>query len=367
MDSKGEFTTVPQAKHLTANRQFQGIPGVEVTSGGRLWATWYAGGVNEGPDNFVVLVTSADRGGTWSEPVAVIDPPERDVRAYDPTLWIDPLGRLWLFWARCHSREDGNIFDGEAGVWAVHCPDPESPRPAWSEPFRLANGVMMNKPLVLSNGDWAFPTAVWADLSGGVVPERLRHERFSNLTVSQDQGRTFHRRGGADIPDRSFDEHMVVELKDGRLWMLVRQNHGVGQSFSSDLGATWTPGEGSAITGPGSRFFVRRLASGRLLLVNHQVDPAAPGKRQMLSAWLSEDDGQSWLGGLVLDEREGVSYPDGKQDANGDLWVIYDHQRYKEGDILFARFREEDVMAGKLVSPGSALKGVVNHSAGVRC
>lgn len=362
MNIKDEFTSAPKAKHLTANRQFQGIPGIESTPGGRLWATWYAGGVNEGPDNFVVLVTSSDRGETWSEPVAVVDPPG-DIRAYDPTLWIDPLGRMWFFWARCRSRHDGNIFDGTAGVWAVHCPDPESERPTWSEPIRLANGVMMNKPIVLSNGDWAFPTAVWADHGGGVVPEQLKNERFSNLTISQDQGKTFFRRGGADVPNRGFDEHMVVELKDGRLWMLVRQQLGVGQSFSSDLGATWTPGEDSPVPGPGSRFFIRHLASGRLLLVNHQVDHAEPYKRQMLTAWLSEDDGQSWKGGLVLDAREGISYPDGKQDANGDIWIIYDYQRYKEGDILFARFREEDVLGGK---PGAKLRGVVNHSGGLR-
>ena len=49
-------------------------------------------------------------------------------------------------------------------------------------------------------------------------------------------------RGHADVPMRSFDEHMIVQKKDGTLWMLVRTFDGLGESFSSDGGFTWTPG-----------------------------------------------------------------------------------------------------------------------------
>ena len=85
----------PTLKHSTQSRQFQGIPGIEITPGGRLWATWYSGGTGEGPDNFVVLVTSDDGGKNWSEPVAVVDPRGND-RTFDPTLWIGPDGILRL-------------------------------------------------------------------------------------------------------------------------------------------------------------------------------------------------------------------------------------------------------------------------------
>lgn len=49
-------TLNPGREYFTESRQFQGIPDIEITPGGRLWATWYSGGVNEGPENFVVLV-----------------------------------------------------------------------------------------------------------------------------------------------------------------------------------------------------------------------------------------------------------------------------------------------------------------------
>ena len=38
-------TLATGAKHATGQRQFQGIPGIAVAPSGRLWATWYSGGV----------------------------------------------------------------------------------------------------------------------------------------------------------------------------------------------------------------------------------------------------------------------------------------------------------------------------------
>ncbi|MFA6816205.1 MAG: sialidase family protein [Lentisphaeria bacterium] len=364
---KTKILTNPGDKYKTASRQFQGIPGIEVTPRGRLWATWYSGGVDEGPENFVVLVSSTDGGKSWSEPRAVMDPLGSE-RAFDPTLWIGPDGILRWFWAQTWSPANRTISNGVDGVWFSECADLEADSPEWSEPTRIANGVMMNKPIVLSNGDWAFPTALWTgNIGNATAPESLRGECFSNVTISSDCGRSFSLRGGADVPKRHFDEHCLVELKDGRLWVLVRTDTGIGESFSLDRGATWSKGQDSGLGGPNSRFYIRRLKSGRILLVNHAKDPKT-GKyaRNRLTAYLSEDDGKSWQGGLLLDERDGVSYPDGCQDQNGDIWIIYDYERYKKGDILLAKFTEQDVLAGKLVSSTSELKVLINSTGGIK-
>ena len=349
-------------KYSRKYRTFQGIPGLAVSCSGILWATWYSGGETECEKNFVLVCSSNDDGRTWSEPQVVIDPPET-VRAFDPVLWIDPLDRLWLFWAQ--SDGENSIFDGVGGVWGICKTAADNLAMDWTEPRRIANGIMMNKPTVLSSGEWAMPTAVWNDICGK-VPEELQNEKKSNVVISTDNGESFIYRGGADIPDRCFDEHMVVELADGRLWMLVRTNYGIGQSFSCDDGENWSSGENSGIRGPNSRFFIRRLKSGRLLLVNHNSADNEECKRSKLTAWLSDDDGKSWYGELLLDSREGVSYPDGQEDANGNIYIIYDHQRYKAGDILLARFREEDVIEGKCSSPGSFLQRLVDSSGGVK-
>ena len=342
-----EINLNPGPEYLA--RQWQGIPGIERAGNGRLWATWYSGGEGEGPENFVLLVTSGDDGRTWSPPVLVIDPPG-EVRAYDPCLWIDPRGRLWLCWAQSEGW-----YDGRAGVWAVRCDDPGTATPAWTTPRRLANGVMMNKPTVLSTGEWLFPTAVWAR-----EPHRpeLAAERRSSVLCTADGGETWTLRGGADVPDRSFDEHMVVERRDGSLWLLARTKTGIGDSVSTDGGRTWAPGRAQVLPGPCSRFFLRRLHSGRLLLVNHHNFTG----RNNLIAFLSDDDGHTWQGGLLLDGRDQVSYPDGAQAEDGRIYVVYDRERKDAREILFAVFTEEDVLAGQ-AGEGTRLRQVVNRGA----
>lgn len=330
--------TSPGPEYGSAARRWQGVPGLERTAGGRLWATWYSGGGGEGPENYVALVTSADDGRTWSQPRLVVDPPGR-VRAYDPCLWHDPWRRLWLFWA-----QSDDFFDGRAGVWYIRSDDAERAQPTWSAPRRIANGVMMNKPTVLSTRAWLLPTAVWA-YRPPRLPE-LEHERFSNVLCTADQGETFAIRGGADVPGRQFDEHMLVERRDGSLWMLVRTGHGIGESVSTDRGRTWSPGRPSPLGGPGARFFIRRLRSGRLLLVNHHNFI----QRNNLTAMLSDDDGITWYGHLLIDGRDNVSYPDGVETADGRIYITYDRERSTAKEILMTIFTEEDVRQGRFVS-----------------
>lgn len=341
----------PGPQYAVGQRPFQGIPGLERTAGGSLLATWYAGGETEGPDNYVTLARSTDNGQSWQDPIMIIDPPGL-VRAFDPCLWRDPLDRLWLFWAQA-----AQWWDGRAGVWAIRCDQPDADELSWTPPRRLAEGIMMNKPTVTAAGEWLLPTAVWN--SHQPFREDMAAHRFSNVTVSTDNGESFTHRGSADVPERSCDEHMLVELRDGRLWMLVRTKYGIGQSFSSDGGRTWSAGQDSGLGGPNSRFFIRRLESGRLLLVNH-VDFTA---RNNLTAMLSDDDGQSWYGSLRLDERSGVSYPDGFQAPDGRIFVTYDRNRKTDREILLAVFTEEDVTVGRLASAGARLEGIISRAA----
>ena len=173
------------------------------------------------------------------------------------------------------------------------------------------------------------------------------------------------------MPERAFDEHCLVELNDGRLWMTVRTTYGIGQAFSSDGGRTWENIGPSGHTGPNARFFVRRLKSGRLIMVNHlnpsyQTSPQTWNARNNLVAMLSDDDGKTWKGALVLDTRNEISYPDGVQADNGDIYVIYDFERYGAREILMAVFTEEDILEGRLVSPRGRLRQRVNQATGER-
>jgi hypothetical protein len=72
-------------------------------------------------------------------------------------------------------------------------------------------------------------------------------------------------------------------------------------------------------------------------------------------------DGKTWKGGLMLDEREGISYPDGFQAPDGTIYISYDRNRAADGEILLARFTEQDVLAGRLVSPRSELRMLISR------
>lgn len=355
-ESKSAETTAvpnfsPGPEYADSARMYQGIPGIERAANGRLWATWYGGGVTEDKNNYILLYTSGDDGKSWQRAL-VLDPDgDGPVRPFDPCLWLDPDGKLWLFWAQEIAGNKGRVSQ----TFAITTDDPGDETAKWSAPRLISKGVMMNKPTVTVDGRWLLPLATWfADGS-------------SRAVVSNDHGVTFSDLGAAKVPtakDRNADEHMIVERKDGSLWMLVRTTYGIGESVSTDGGQTWTEVVSSSIPHPVSRFFIRRLASGRLLLVRH--NPPNNGKtRSHLTAFLSEDDGRTWKGGLLLDERNGVSYPDGAQASDGSIYVIYDNGRERDKKILMAVFTEADVLGGKFASANSRQRVLVNQATGI--
>ena len=345
-----------------ANRTWQGIPGLERTASGRVFVSWFTGGPKEpAPVNTVVLCYSDDDGRTFSAPQAMALPLDDGTRCYDPCLWIDPKGRLWYLFNR-------SVKDSiRHGVHARICDAPDATPPVWGAEFRVGFdgpfSFRMNKPVVLSTGEWIMPVThalepvmAW----GGFDPKQVQ-----GVGISTDEGKTWTLHGAVRTPGAAL-ENMIVELRDGRLWMLIRTANVLWESHSADRGRTWTEGTPTTIATPHSRFFIRRLASGNLLLVNHYKFTG----RSHLTAQLSTDDGATWNDGLTLDERGGpnfpngvpggISYPDGVQDRDGLVWITYDRDRNGLGEILLARFREADALGGRDVSGAVSLKQVVN-------
>ena len=353
------ITDRKELQNYTAkNRVWQGIPSIEVTKKGRIFSTFYSGGIKEEIGNYCLLLKSED-GENFEDPIAVAY--KEGYRCYDPCVWIDPLGRLWFWWSIAMDH----------AVYAVICDEPDAEELVWSEPFIIGYDVLMNKPIVLTTGEWLFPVAAW-DYGVRSLPSEFdtkTKERGSFAYRTVDNGKTFEKIGVADVPKRSFDEHMILELKDGRLAMYVRTTYGIGVSYSFDRGKTWTPGVDSGLGGPCSRFHIRRLKSGRLLLVNHIHFQG----RNNLAAMLSEDEGKTWKYHLMLDERKDVSYPDVTEAEDGYLYITYDRERgafydslswdevYSSArEILYAKIKEEDMMSGTLLDEGSKLRCIIS-------
>ena len=360
---------------------------MESTSKGRLWTCW-AGG-QDGPNAYLVASYSDDQGKSWRDPVFVIDPQVHVSKAgvfseasytvatgTGPktrkfsigtrlgSFWCDPKGRLWLFF-----HQSVGMFDGSCSNWYVRCDDPDAEKLVWTEPVYIGFGASINKPIVRKNGEWILPVSLWErwhiDKPFADCYRELDSVRGANVFVSDGEGGHWRYRGGNIFKDSCFNEHSVVEKNDGTLWMLSRCMKEIAQSFSTDGGRTWQP-QSTAFPHVNSKAVIRRLQSGNLLVIRHGQDiTKATPARQELTAFLTTDDGKTWSGKLLLDERTGVSYPDIAQAPNGDIYVHYDRNRASDAEILFARIREEDVQAGKLVSKDAALKNLVKSKLGM--
>ena len=357
------------AQYQDENRMFLCGPGITASPGGRLWVTFKSGDIWEDEDNCTMVVTSGDKGETWSKPVLVVDI-DGPVRTNDPGLWTDPNGKVTLMWGQVYG-----FWDGRGGCWTMTAENGDDANTRWSEPLWLSDGYTKNKPFVTRDGRWLYlmehmgPYSRRGRFAKGAQMEQkhfhpLPELNHANVFVSHDQGKTLKYLSQARIPekDKTYQEHMLVEKKDGTLWMLGRTKYGVGESFSKDGGQTWTemaPAKG--IQGPSSRTFFQRLKSGNILLIKNGAEINQPSKRTHLTAYLSEDDGESWPHKLVLDARE-TSYPDATQDAEGGIYIVHDHGRTAEKEVIFHRITEADIKAGKLISEQSALGRIANKA-----
>lgn len=325
------------------------IIGMDRTPKGRIWGCWT--GTGDKKEGYFLLATSDDEGAKWSKPRLAVgartDHTQKLSGALVGNLWTDPKGRLWLFF-------DQQLGDSQKRItnWFIRCDDPDAADAVWTDPVIFAEGCTLNKPTVLKDGTWLLPVSDW-------------QKKTARVFASTDEGASWKERGSLQFPNWQFDEHMTVELKDGRLWMLARTSGQPHESFSTDGGATWSaPTQAATVQNVSSRFFLRRLKSGRILLVKNGSPAERLPKRTHMSVWLSEDEGQTWKGGLMLDERNAVSYPDGFESPDGIIHILYDWNRHSDAEILMAKFREEDVLAGKLVSKDAKLLMLANKATG---
>ena len=137
-------------------------------------------------------------------------------------------------------------------------------------------------------------------------------------------------------------EPTIVQLRDGRLWMLIRTNlDRFWSAYSDDGGRTWPvlrPSEIDASSAPGAMI---RLASGRLVLAWNRLRAVgrqnyrrwggdeqwslrpASGHREELSIALSEDDGKTWSPPQVIlrHKDNGAAYPYLFEPEPGRIWV----------------------------------------------
>ncbi|OYW76014.1 MAG: hypothetical protein B7Z37_10750 [Verrucomicrobia bacterium 12-59-8] len=355
--------TSPGAEYDDTKRSWQGIPGIERAGNGRLWSTWYTGDIGEGAiGNYAMVATCADVGAKWSKPMAIQGP--EGTRIGDPLPWIDPKGRLWIFYAQFTQKTDTSPTF--RATFAIRTDDPGNATPKWSDPFVVVtDGILFGKPIIRNDGAWVAPFFVngkpeWSDAMAG---------NETGTVISTDEGSSWKWLGGTHVPKEllNFSEATIAQRKDGSLWMVIRTLVGLVESTSADGGSTWSavkPMPGFE-KGPSTRACMRKLASGAFMLVYHDAPPNKTGGygRAQITAWLSDDEGRTWPHKLLLDERNRVSYPDAMQAPDGRIFITYDFGRYMqtEKSVMLTVLHEEDIRAGKIVSKDARTKIVTNQ------
>ena len=358
----------PGDRYLQNYQYFAMQASVEMTAGGRLWSCWIGGGDNS--DAYLIATYSDDKGETWKDIQFVIDPHNDDLplvrNVHIGCFWQDPLGRLWLFY-----QQSLGMFDGEGANFAIICENPDDENPVWSEPQYISVGASLKKPIVTQNGEWLLPVSIWERNHPISEPLQNQHTeldaiRGARVYASTDLGATWEYRGGVDFSDRRFNEHSIAELDDGRIMMYSRCKTAIKKSYSSDGGRTWSAEE-IAFPHVDGLAMIRTLPSGNLLLVKHgQSMTEATESRSHLTAFVSRDNGETWEGGLLLDGANYISYPDIAIGADGKIYVQYDQARNRSALILFARFTEEEVLAGAISKEGSALRQTIKDTNGIK-
>lgn len=131
--------------------------------------------------------------------------------------------------------------------------------------------------------------------------------------LSDDEGETWRAGGRVQPAAGPCYENACVELRDGRVLMLMRTGlGGQYQSVSADEGQTWTAAVPTALRGTAAPACISRIpATGQLLAIwNHNLDNAACGsyQRRPLTAAVSVDEGQTWGHFRNLEEAPGDAW-----------------------------------------------------------
>ncbi len=308
---------------------YRGMPGsIVALNDGRLLLT-YSGmnAAGQGTDAIAARY-SPDKGKTWGEEFVLVpkpQPPAAD-RYCHPSLLRLANGQLLLSYIYVsgasplfghnyyrRSADDGKTWGDQLIV---------TPRAGYH--------IMHNDKLVqLSSG------RIIAPIEHELVSSADGHAGYVSYSVySDDNGYSWHESQNSVklLPIEAQEPH-VVELKDGRVMMLMRTYSGcVARAYSTDRGESWSKGElvrALPLPKTSSALNIKRIpGTGDLLLLRASSGTQEPPlKRTPLVSVLSKDDGETWENERVIagDPEDDYGYP--SLLFVGDTAVISYHQR----------------------------------------
>ena len=282
-------------------------------------------------------LVSKDDGKTWAS-----TPAFKDTKRFKP--W--PGGAILrthdgvVLYAFMNAGERGGKWDQKTGgpkpdlrlpVYVVRSLDDGK---TWEEPKLVQDGYCgcIHQMIQLKNGRVVLASQL-------AVRDPGRHVTVTY--ASDDNGKNWVQSNIVDLGRYGgYGDHgggiecTIVQLKDGRVWMLLRTYRGkFSEAYSHDNGLTWKDVRPSKIAASGSPGILHRMASGRIVLLwNRFIDPVKrTGRREQLSMAFSEDEGKTWAEPVVIgydplqpgnrQSAHRLSYPNVYEHRPGELWI----------------------------------------------
>jgi sialidase-1 len=245
---------------------------------------------------------SADGGRSWTAKFTVQDNfATHNVK--HPCLLRLPSGEILLFFTAWWSETERRVYVKRS---ADECE-------TWSAPVQISESpgfycINHDHALRLTTGRIVVPCFV-----SPIVWQEGEHFR-AFCFYSDDDGHTWQRSENTmDLPGRGAEEPMVVELKDGSLYCILRSTLGkVFKAISRDGGVTWDDPAPTGLVSCESEAFITCIPStGNLLMLWNNIDTPKNRPRNPLTAAVSHDEGATWSNFRDIENRAGFDsgYP----------------------------------------------------------
>lgn len=299
---------------------------------------------------------SKDNGRTWTDPQTLLR------LTGDPGAWSLPEalaahdGEVHLFFlntggdaipaaGEAERPLVGELVGHRLDIWYARS---HRNRTTWQQPRMIWKGYTgaLNSVIQLTTGRIVLPfsymtSRTWAHRGEGLDALTFMGQFNCTAIYSDDAGMTWHSGSSLSVPVPDIVsaygavEPVILQLKDGRVWMLIRTQLGrFYESFSPD-GATWSQPRPTAIISSDSPAGLVRLPDGRIVLLWNTClrFPYAYGGRHVLHAAISDDEGRTWRGyrEVARDPKRGEPPP-----PRGDFGTAYPFPTAtKDGMVIY--------------------------------
>ncbi len=277
------------------------------------------------PGGEAFLIRSSDEGRTWNAPAFIVRSKKQD-GCINLSVGLTTLKDGTVLYPCCDTKITRKWDQHEADLLILQSHDHGA---TWSDPESIGTDVIepfaYGRILELANGDllcpiWGkrLPDEPWRT---GLVRSRDGGKTWgSHVTIGYDPDPTlptphasFLTSDDADVHCAGFNESTLLELPDGRILAVLRQQGVEGRkrdlyrSLSRDGGHTWSVPEHMALWGTSPSLHLG--PSGEVILGyrNHLGNPQGltePG----VGLSFSLDGGEHWSGHRLLEDPQGYCY-----------------------------------------------------------